>query len=119
MIEGSVSLDGVPSVELDVAGKTWTAIVDTGFNGDLELPLALGDHVIVRRIGTVQSNLAGGVTITEDYFEVRFPFDGREVVAEATFVDGSAILLGTGLIRDYRLEIDFPKSHVKLLRPNS
>ena len=41
MIAGSVSNDGVPVITLEVAGQDWSAIIDTGFNGDLELPEAL------------------------------------------------------------------------------
>jgi predicted aspartyl protease len=116
VIEGTVSEDGVPRIEIALAGRTWLAIVDTGFNGDLELPRELQDEVMARQIGTVQSSLAGGVTITEDYFEVRFPFDGRDVVAEATFVDGNELLIGTRLMRSYKLEIDFPMSRIELRR---
>ncbi len=38
MIEGAVSADGVPTIALSIAGQDWTAILDTGFSGDLELP---------------------------------------------------------------------------------
>lgn len=39
MITGRVSNEGVPIIQLAVAGKTWSAVIDTGFNGDLELPV--------------------------------------------------------------------------------
>jgi hypothetical protein len=38
VIEGIVTRDGIPQVSLNVAGRTWLATVDTGFNGALELP---------------------------------------------------------------------------------
>ena len=41
MITGSVTADGVPVVPITVADKEWRATIDTGFNGDLELPEAL------------------------------------------------------------------------------
>jgi hypothetical protein len=41
MLQGRVRPDGTPVVLWPVAGSTWTAIVDTGFNGDLELPEVL------------------------------------------------------------------------------
>jgi hypothetical protein len=37
-------------------------------------------------------------------------------LAEATFVDGDSILVGTGMMRDYRLNIDFVARTVKLER---
>lgn len=38
MIEGNVTPDGVPVVTVHVANRFREAIVDTGFNGHLELP---------------------------------------------------------------------------------
>ena len=41
MIHGTVSADGVPTITLSIGSQDWTATIDTGFNGDLELPEAL------------------------------------------------------------------------------
>lgn len=41
MIVGRVTEDRVPTIQIPVAGKEWPAVIDTGFNGDLELPEAL------------------------------------------------------------------------------
>jgi hypothetical protein len=60
--------------------------------------------------------LAGGQTIVEDTYIVDFPFDGQLLVAEATFVSDAQILIGTQLLRDYRLEISFPARTVLLER---
>jgi len=46
--------------------------------------------------------------VQEDAFLVDFPFDGQTVGAQATFVSGDEILIGTRMLRDYRLRIDFP-----------
>jgi predicted aspartyl protease len=116
MIVGTVTPDGTPIVLLPVAGKTWQAIIDSGFNGDLELPEALRPAVNPRFTLRVLSILAGGQQVLEDNYDVDFPFDGRTLTAEATFVDGSEILIGTGLMRRYRLEIDFVARTVRLDR---
>src|SRR5437879_4662012 len=93
---------------LAVAGQSWPAIIDTGFNGDLELPQSLRAHVNARVKGRYRSLLAGGQSMVEDTYRVDFPFDGQTLVAEATFVAGGEILIGTHLLRKYRLEINFP-----------
>ena len=116
MIVGSVDEDGVPVIALVVAGQSWRAVLDSGFNGDLELPDALRAFVNPQFSGQTESILAGGQAILEDYYQITFPFDGRTVVAEATFVPGTEILVGTHLIRDYRLEINFPARTVVLER---
>jgi hypothetical protein len=49
-------------------------------------------------------------------YAVDFPFDGRTVEAEATFSDSEDILLGTRLLRNYRLSINFVARTVRLQR---
>jgi predicted aspartyl protease len=117
VIQGSVSADGVPTVNLLVAGQSWSAIIDTGFNGDLELPDALRPFVNARFIGRVLSLLAGGQTLPEDCYLVDFPFDGQTLLAEATFVPSTEILLGTHLLRNHKVEINFPAATVRVEIP--
>ena len=114
MISGSVGLDGIPTIILEAAGQEWTAIVDTGFNGDLELPESLRPQLNAQFVGRVSSLLAGGQRIDEDAYLVDFPFDGQTVRAQATFVAGNEILIGTRMLRRYRLEIDFPAGTVTI-----
>jgi hypothetical protein len=49
-------------------------------------------------------------------FLIDFPFDGHVVAADATFIEDDSILIGTALLRGYRLEIDFVARTVKLER---
>ena len=116
MIEGSVSTDGVPEIVLEIAGRSWVAVIDTGFNGHVELPEELRSAFQPRYIGRGESVLAGGRMIEEDVYEIEFPFGGRTFRAQTTFVDQSPILIGTRLLSDYRLEVDFPRRSVRLRR---
>ena len=116
MITGSVSKDGVPTISLSVAGQDWVAVVDTGFNGDLELPQSLRHALNERYVGRVTSALAGGQTIDEDTYQVDFPFDGGTLRADATFVETREILIGTHLLRRHRLTINFVAETVKVVR---
>ena len=116
MIAGTVRPDGVPVVTLSLGGRDWTAIIDTGFSGDLELPTSLRPLVNARFLGQARSLLAGGQMIIEDIYLVDFPFDGQVVSAEATFVAGSEILPGTHLMRYHRLEVWFAAGTVLLER---
>jgi hypothetical protein len=38
VITGNINRDGLAVLVLAVAGRSWPVIIDTGFNGDLELP---------------------------------------------------------------------------------
>ena len=119
MIQGSVSNDGVPTIVLSVAGRDWLAVVDTGFSGDLELPEQLRDPLHAQFKGQTLSLLAGGQSVIEDAYTVSIEFDGHIVQAEATFVPAQEILVGTSLLRAYRLEVDFPAQTVELMRRGS
>ncbi len=114
MIQGTVSDTGVPTISLSIAGQEWVATIDTGFNGDLELPETLREALNPQYIGEVTSILAGGQTIKEELYQVNFFFDGKMIPAEVTFVVDSDILIGTHLLRGYRLEIDFVRQTVVL-----
>ena len=114
MISGTVSVDGMPTIPLSLASQDWKATIDTGFNGDLELPESLRDSLNARYVGQATSALAGGQTIEEAVYLVDFPFDGEVVPAEATFVVEHHILIGTRLLREYRLQINFVLQTVEL-----
>lgn len=50
MIEGTIADDGVPVIDVEIGGRC-RAIIDTGFNGDLELPTRLRAHVNAEFVG--------------------------------------------------------------------
>jgi len=114
LIQGNTTVDGAPTIELNVSNQHWQAIIDTGFNGELELPEQLRSQLNAQLVGRVTSLLAANQRIEEDLYLVDFPFDGRMVRAEATFVEGDEILIGTQMLRDYRLQIDFPARMVSI-----
>ena len=116
MIYGTVSVNGVPTIALSIASQDWLATIDTGFNGDLELPEPLRNSLNARYVGQVTSALAGGQMIEEAVYLVNFPFDSKVIQAEATFVDGHQILIGTHLLREYRLQVNFVLQTVELER---
>jgi predicted aspartyl protease len=116
VIHGIVTDDDEPMVELAIGGRVWDALVDSGFNGDLELPDALRPHVNPRWKGPAHSRLAGGTQVVDACFEVDVPFGARLVQAVAIFVPGEEITIGTRILRDWRLTIDFAARTVLLER---
>jgi hypothetical protein len=68
-------------------------------------------------VGRATAALAGGQSVEEDLYLVDFPFDGRIVQVEATFVSGSRILIGTRVLSEYSLRINFVSKTVQLERP--
>lgn len=119
MITGAVSPEGVPTIAIQIAQRFWRAIVDTGFNGDVELPESLKAEIDAIPIGIVQSCLAAGRVVEEDCDLVTLDFDGETRQIEATFAPVNEVLVGTGLLAEHRLEVDFPSRSVRLYRPDS
>lgn len=116
MIRGTVGPDGLPRITVQVDGKDWPALIDTGFNGDLELPHALGSAVGAQYQGTVYSVVADGRRIFEDSYRVLFPFDGDLLPAAATFAEVQELLIGTRLLRKHVLTINFAERTVVIER---
>lgn len=116
MIQGIVTDGQEPQITFRIGRREWTALVDTGFNGYLELPELLKGVLKPRYIGEVRSFLAGGRMIVEKNYEVQFPFDGEITRAEVSFAPGDTILVGTQLLRHHRLEINFPEQTLSLQR---
>lgn len=114
MIRGEVDEEGIPIVTLSLAGREWRAVVDTGFNGFLELPYSLGSYLNPTLVGRGLSLLAGGQQVEEEHYLVDFPFDGEVIRALVTFVAGDEVLIGTRLMLDHRLVIDFTEGSVEL-----
>lgn len=117
MIVGIITEDDVPAVDIEVGSQFWQAIIDAGFNGELELPQRLRPLVNAQFVGRVTSLLAANQRVEEEVFLVDFPFDGRTVRTEATFVDSKEMLIGTRMLRNHRLHIDFPARTVIIEKP--
>jgi len=104
---GEVDSRGTPILRLTIAGREWVAVIDTGFDGELELPQVLAPQFRKRPGGPSRTTLGGGTVIDEDLFLIDFPFDGETVQALTSFAPVSEILIGTTMILGYRLEVNF------------
>lgn len=77
-------------------------LVDTGFTGHLTLSPASVDALSLRILGSVESVLADGSIVLEDFCTARVLWHGGErpvrvLVAEATPLLGMALLRGSDL----------------------
>ena len=108
MIEGIVTEDDVPEIRMPIGNREFRAVIDTGFNGFLELPENLKPDLRLRDAGIIESLLAADQVIYEQGYLVNVEFDDQTIEAVVTFSESEAILLGTNMLRQHRLEIDFP-----------
>jgi predicted aspartyl protease len=58
VIKGKVTSNGVPTISFKIADGVYRAVIDTGFNGDLELPEKLRKHFRPRLLGQATSTRA-------------------------------------------------------------
>ena len=116
MIHGFVDDVGVPMIPLRIADSDLFGIVDSGFNGDLELPDKLRETTPAQYQGTLKSHLAGGQTITEHWYLIEMQFDEQWVEVVTTFAPTEMALVGTRLMQDHYLQIDFVHRTVTLKR---
>lgn len=93
--------------------------MDTGFNGDVELPESLKPEIDAVPIGIVQSILAAGKIVDEDCYLITLEFDGVPRTVEATFAPVKELLIGTGLMSRHRLHVDFPAGTVRLYQADT
>ena len=112
-----------PTVVLEVIGSRGqtplTAIIDTGFDDELCLPIPLAVTLGLSLIGTEDVELADGTQKRELVFagSVRFLDQIRPVRIFLT--ESEDALVGTRLLNDCRLNIDFPTGKVKISRKSS
>ena len=106
-------------VWLTVAGQPFEAVLDTGFEGGLQLPTAWRgplSPLLTHRYRELTYQLADGSTLTTYSHWLDVELDGETILVETIFLDGDEILLGVDAMRDYRLVIDYPASTAALDR---
>lgn len=111
---GEVDDRNTPILRLEIGGEEWIAVIDTGFNGHLVLPLSLADLFPGSFYAETEIVLGDGQIVVEDLFTIDFPFDGNMVSIQASFADTSELLVGTLLLQNHRLEVNFVTRTVEL-----
>lgn len=109
-----------PKIRLAVGGAKQSnlleAILDTGFDGYLSLPISIAVTLGIELTAVVTVEYADGRRSQELVFSVRVDFDGKEKIIPATLTAGAEALAGTALLTDYELKLNFPKQKINLER---
>lgn len=110
---------GSPMVWLTLAGNTFEAVLDTGFEGGLQLPDAWRIPLLpllTRPHQQLTYQLPDGRLTKKYSFWLDIDLGGDQLVVETIFMDSDEILLGVDALRDYRLTVDFPAGMVAVDR---
>lgn len=101
--------DGFPRVSLSLPGLEGPLIVefvvDTGFDGDMSLPLTLVRRLDATHIGPRDVLLADLSPRVIEHFEFPHTWLDQERMVEVMVMEGRP-LLGTGYIRDQLLQVE-------------
>lgn len=117
---GTVDAEGRALLTIQVchpAGGPLTPIVawvDTAFSADLVMPRTIIASLALPVAQTVQSVLGDGSSVRLDTYHADLDWFGTRRRIEVIANDGRFPLLGVGLLRGHRLDIDYPAQTLTL-----
>jgi predicted aspartyl protease len=111
--------DSQPRVSISVRGARTTvtleAVIDTGFDGFLCLPLTTAVELGLELGGAQWVELADGSVKRDLFFSGQAGFAGRPIQpVEISLTESEDALVGVEFLAECRLEIDFQKSVVRI-----
>ncbi len=92
------------------------AVIDTGFNGDLCLPTEIALQICLELLNQETVELADGARSARLVFLGGVRFLDKEQPIEIYLTDSKTPLIGTRLLDDCRVTIDFPKGTTRITR---
>ena len=118
MIRGYFDDAGQPRIAVSIFGNRGeaaiNAVIDTGFNGSLCLPLPLAIPLGLELYGRINYELADGTIKRELTFEATIRLGEAINRAEISLTESEDALLGSELLDGYILEIDYGNRTVEI-----
>jgi clan AA aspartic protease len=117
MIRGLINTQGEPLVPLVLHGmrkRRIDAVLDTGFTGHLCLAQRHRRSVKLTPVGEVETELADGSRILQPVHIGEITFAGVTRQVFVTLTRSRDSLLGTALLRDKRVHLDFVRRRVSI-----
>jgi clan AA aspartic protease len=121
VIHGIVNANLEATMQLHVAGPNGhqqevTAIIDTGYNGALSLPLAMVTALALPPSASRMVTLGDASQRVFDFYTAHIYWEGQAQRIRVLCVEGSP-LVGTQLLQGHKLEADFTTGGVVTLTP--
>jgi len=109
-----------PTAKITVGGAkrrvTLNATIDTGFDGDVCIPADTAVTLGLDLIDQIEVELADGSRNRELVFGGFAVFLGKKRMVEILLTEGDETLVGTNLMSDCKLAVDFRAEKVALTR---
>lgn len=119
MTRGRMVRDLEPTVPIVLHGRIRCridAVLDTGFSDYVCLSRVHRGKLHLRSVGILPYELADGSRVDEEVFLAEVTFEGQRQRVLVTLTDSSDSLVGTALLRDCSVRIDFPRRQVVVRR---
>ncbi len=78
--------------------QNFNGIIDTGFNGYLQIPMVQALPLGLKLIGVMPSTIANGQTVVSLMCEGFVTVEGKEIETIVYLQDGNTVLIGTQLL---------------------
>lgn len=117
MIKGFVSIYEEPLVPITLLlpyKKIFDAVIDTGFNGYLSIPMRLVNKSKWEFLGFEEYEIATGEKVNQRVYLGEVIFGEVKQIIYAVTSRSNDILIGTKIFKDKILRIDFKKKKVEI-----
>src|SRR5262249_17803664 len=109
-----------PTIDVEVIGSKDSvklkALIDTGFTGYVCVPSKIAQQLGLVLIGEEDYELANGQWLTQFYFEGKVRFLGKTQEVQILVSKSETAHVGTLLLADCRMSLDFATNKVRLSR---
>ena len=116
MMKGYIDKYYQPKIKLKAKGLRRTieleAVIDTGFDGELCLPLPIAIQLGLELGGNQYVEFADGTVKHELIFAGVVILEDTEMPIDISLTNSDEALIGVGLLKNKKLEINFPEGIV-------
>jgi len=112
-VTGDFTEDGRPWVPIRINGIAMRATIDTGFNGELALPVDLAERLGLTPITLIPVELADGSWRLMSISDGRIRIGDMEFLVEI-IIGASEPSIGMGLLRHFKVVLDARAGLVRL-----
>jgi len=122
-IEGDIDSNNTLWVKLDVIGeagkKTMPVFIDTGFSGELAIPLQIAVPLGLKLSGAATSRLADGAEIRQMLFSAKISWGTQKRPVTVHVMPGDVnASIGCALLHGYVLHADFENKQLIIKEPH-
>jgi clan AA aspartic protease len=97
-------------------GKTINCVIDTGFDGALILPTSVVEQLELPVVARLVFELVGGTQMAADVALAEVEWLGARCVVEVIMSEGDDALVGTEMLENTRLVVDYRERSVAIER---